>query len=54
MKKREGGYALHIAHSEDCPVKELTLKLERGTFEDGSKQMTLTSLEADINILCRD
>ena len=54
MKKTEGGYRLSVSPSEDCPVKELTLKLERGTFEEGSKQLTLTSLDANVNILCRD
>lgn len=51
MKKADGGYALHISPSEDCPVKELTLSLSRGRFEDGETTKKAECAEATIKIL---
>ena len=52
MTKAEGGYSLNVKKSEDCPVKNLTLILQRGRFENGERTATISQDSADLYILC--
>lgn len=54
MTRAEGGYALHISPSEDCPVKEIALVLQRGRFESGESVLKIAAEETNLNILCSD
>ncbi len=51
MAKAEGGYALRVHFSEDCPVKRITFALERGTFENGDKTAEAKG-DVTLKILC--
>ncbi len=52
MKRTEGGYELRVSPSEDCPVRSLKLKLQRGHFENGDSEMSIDVKPATLEILC--
>lgn len=52
MRRTDGGYALSVEMSEDCPVKEIKLTLDRGRFEDGEREMRIAGKRTDLKILC--
>lgn len=54
MTKEEGGYKISVAPGEDCPVKELSLILSRGRFENGERTLHLPAERMDLKILCED